>query len=159
MENTLTTTTTAWIEPPVPTGKPGERRGGGMTATGLTNTELGDAVERALQQAFGYEDAHPGRRQGAFDLRVGNDVFEVKAVTTAACEYKAKPKKAEVAGKLAYAAERGLNPHVMIVVYDEAEQQIHAYAKAGVGAYRLTGPHAGWAYIGTAAIDFNDTHE
>lgn len=142
----------AWHEPPAPTGKAGERKGGGMTAVGITNTKLGDAVEHALT-ALGFEDAHPGRRQGPFDLRFGENAYEVKAVSQSASEYKAKPKRHEVEGKLAHAKQHGLKPHVMIVVYEPGAKRVHAYVKEGVGAYRLTGPEQGWSYIGSVALD------
>jgi hypothetical protein len=40
----------------------------------------------------------------------------------------------------------------MIVVYDESKSEIHAYSKPGVGAYRLTGPQAGWTYHGSTPL-------
>jgi len=146
-----------WHDPPQPVGQKGERKGGGLTAIGVTNTKLGDEVEHALQQAMGFKDAHPGRRQGPFDLVMGDNAYEVKAVSRSATEYKAKPKKHEVEGKLAYAQEHALKPHIMIVVYDPEEKHIHAYVKEGVGAYRLTNPDSGWSYIGKVPLDLGDT--
>jgi 8-oxo-dGTP pyrophosphatase MutT (NUDIX family)/2'-5' RNA ligase len=145
-----------WHEPPHPTGKAHERKGGGMTAVGVTNTKLGDTVENALQAHFGMANEHPDRRQGPLDVRIGQHGYEVKAVSQAASEYKAKPKHNEIEGKKQYAAEHGLKPHTMIVVYEPGARQMHVYSKEGIGAYRLTDEAHGWHYHGSFPIDLGD---
>src|SRR3954454_15862164 len=87
-ENEMTTAT-KWVAPPVPLGT-GSGTPGGFTASGLTNTELGDAVEAALVEQHGFEYVND-TRVGAIDLEADGFAFEVKAVTREAREYKAKP--------------------------------------------------------------------
>lgn len=116
---------------------------------GITNTQLGDAVELALQQQMGMKNLHPGRRQGPLDLGLGHYGFEVKAVTTAAKEYKAKPKKHEVEEKRREAVERGLKPGMMIVVV-EPDGNALVYWKDGIGAYRVS---PSMHYAGSVKVD------
>lgn len=129
-------------DPPPPLGSAAEQRGG-FTATGLTNTALGDAVERALQEQLGMVNLHPARRQGPLDLRAGRYGFEVKACTTAAREYRAKPKSHEKKAKVREAEELGLVPGTMIVVVGE-DGTAHVYWKQGIGSYRV-GPSMNYA--------------
>lgn len=145
-----------WVSPPSPQGAKGGKPGG-YTAVGITNTELGDKVEDALQRHLGMKNEHPGRRQGPLDLRFDGHGYEVKAVSSMADEYKAKPKAREIASKKAYAAEHGLAPHTMIVVYHPEEKQLYAYSKPGIGAYRLTNEGNGWKFHGTIPLDLGDT--
>jgi hypothetical protein len=145
----------AWVDPPDPTGRKG-RKAGGYTAIGITNTKMGDAVEQALADHFGMTNEHPEKRQGPLDVSIGKEGYEVKAVSTSATEYKAKPKKHEVAEKLAYAKKHGLDPRTMIVVYSPTERRIYVYSKPGIGAYRLTGPRQGWTFHGTIPLDLGD---
>jgi len=130
--------------PPAPQGVGG--KAGGFTATGLTNTELGDRVELALTQ-LGFETALDGKRQGPFDVLYGNHAFEVKACTTAAKEYKAKPKKAEVERKKTAAEKLGYAPATAIVVVDD--EVGHVYWREGIGAFRLT---EAFNYAGTVTV-------
>jgi SPP1 gp7 family putative phage head morphogenesis protein len=142
-----------WVDPPPPTGVRGQRKGGGMTAIGLTNTELGDRVEDALVEHMGMVNEHPTVRQGPLDLSIGEHGYEVKAVTEEAAEYKAKPKASEVAAKLAYAKAHHLVPHTMVVVYSQHEGKLYVYSHPGIGAYRLTDPAHGWVHHGTIPFD------
>jgi hypothetical protein len=68
---------TTWLAPPEPTGLAGTGQAGGYTATGLTNTELGDAVEAALIAQLGFASALQGRRQGAIDCTYGEYAVEL----------------------------------------------------------------------------------
>ena len=143
----------AWREPPAPRGK--GVKAGGFSATGRTNTEVGDAAEAALEQ-FGLESAHPGKRQGPLDVTCCNGEwgFEVKALTTDAAEYKVKMKSHEQKGKLEHAKRLGVKPATMIVVMDYAKGEAHAYWREGIGNFRLT-PGRGqkeWSYMGTAKV-------
>ena len=141
----MTPPTLDFIAPPEPTPVAGNRAGG-FTASGLTNTELGDRVEASLTQ-LGFQSALDGRRQGPFDVTYGDLACEVKACTRQAREYKVKPKKAEVERKQQAATEAGLRPAtVMVVVDDEIG---HVYWREGLGAFRLT---PAFAYAGTVAL-------
>jgi hypothetical protein len=147
-----TESTLEWQEPPAPTGRAGDRKAGGFTADGVTNTKLGDAAEKTLQRYLGFLNAHPGRRQGPFDLRLGRNAYEVKTVSVSSTEYKAKPKASEMVGKREYARQNGLVAHTMIAVFDPVAGRVYAYAKEGIGAYRLTGPQNGWSYLGSCPM-------
>jgi hypothetical protein len=122
----METKTSQWIQPPAPQGKGGSRPGG-YTATGLTNTELGDSVERALD----------GVRQGAFDVTRDGVVWEVKAVTTASTEYKIRWKKAEFDRKCQARDELGLVAGVVLAVVED-DGTVWVYARRELGAFRLT---------------------
>lgn len=137
-----------YVEPPRPEGKTGGRAGG-WSAFGMTNTALGDAVERALVEQRGLANLHPDKRQAPLDVRDGDRAFEVKAVTTAAAEYKAKPKGREVESKRAEARRLGLRPAMMIVVVS-ADGVGRVYWKEGIGAYRVS-PRM--HYAGTVRVD------
>jgi hypothetical protein len=145
----------AWVDPPDPTGL-GKRKTNGFTAIGITNTALGDAVENALIEHLGMSNDHPGRRQGPLDLTYGKNGYEVKAVSTSAKEYKAKPAKDAVERKVAYAKANGINPHTMVVVYSPEDKQLYVYSKPGIGAYRLTNPSQGWKFHGTVPLDLGN---
>jgi hypothetical protein len=143
----VTPATQRWQAPPAPLGRGGYRPGG-VTAAGQTSTELGDAVEAALVAQLGFERAlAPGVRQGPIDVFAGDYAFEVKAVTRQACEYKAKPKKREVAQKLAAAAQMGKVPAMVMVVVDGARGW--AYWREGIGAFRLTDR---WQFAGQLVL-------
>jgi hypothetical protein len=139
--------------PPPPRGK-GGGKAGGFTATGHTNTELGDLAEAATAQLDCRSLLPPGKRQNPLDAKYDDTkyAFEIKAVTTEATEYKAKPKAHEVKEKLAYARKNGYKPAMMIAVVDVKSKEVHCYWKEGIGAYRLTGPKQGWNYMGTVKI-------
>jgi SPP1 gp7 family putative phage head morphogenesis protein len=142
-----------WVDPPEPKGMKGQHKAGGLTAIGITNTELGDAVEAALVAHMGMHYEHPTTdRRGPLDVTIGKDSYEVKSAVEEATEYKAKPRAAEVARKIAYAKQQGLVPHTMVVVYSEHERKIYVYSKEGIGAYRLTSPENGWSFHGTVPL-------
>jgi hypothetical protein len=136
----------AYVAPPAPRGR-ARRKGKGYAANGMTNTELGDRVEAALVEQLGFESALDGRRQGAFDLRLGDRVFEVKAVTVESSEFKMKPKRVEVERKLAAARRSGTTPASIIAVVDG--KRVLVYWRDGIGAFRL---NADWHFAGTVAI-------
>lgn len=135
-----------WVDPPKLKGSRAP-----TTAGGLSTAELGRRVEHALAQHLGFELLHPSIAQGPFDLGCGDAVFEVKAVTTAAHEYKAKPSRAAVLRKRAAAV--GKVPHTLIAPVDLDAGVVHAYARRGIGAFRLTSPSQGWEYLGSAPIN------
>jgi hypothetical protein len=140
-----------WVDPPPPRGVPG-RKPGGFTATGATNTSMGDLAEKLTEQIGLHSLLRPGIRQGAMDRGIGDYAFEVKARTVQAIEYKAGPKKPEADRKRAWAKEHGLKAAMMIVVLDEENGTGYAYWKDGVGAYRLTGPKQGWNFAGKVTL-------
>lgn len=137
-------------EPPPPLSLAARQRGG-FTATGATNTLLGDRVEAAVRDAFGLDEVHPGRRQGPLDLRSRTHGFEVKACTTAASEYRAKLKSRERLSKLAEAEELGLLPATVMVVVPPCGTG-HAYWREGIGSFRLG---RGWSYSGEVRVDLS----
>jgi len=146
-----------WVTPPAPTGKPG-RRAGGYTAVGVTNTALGDAVEHALAQHLGMRQENT-TRVGPLDLRYDGNGFEVKACSTAAKEYHAKPKTNEIREKQKYARQHKIKPHTMVVVYDPKGRQLFVYSKPGIGAYRLTSPKNGWKYHGNVPLNLGGSSD
>jgi hypothetical protein len=121
----------------------------------MSNAELGRRVEHALAEHLGFTLAHPHDSRGPFDLLRGRDAYEVKSVTRGAGEYKCKAASAAMRRKRAAADEGKLNPHVLIAVVDPDTESVHAYSRPGLGAFRLTGPHNGWCYEGTAPISLN----
>ena len=139
-------TTVPFVQPPAPLGS-GSGVAGGFTASGLTNTELGDRVEAALIEQMSFKSALGGKRQGPIDVIAEGYAFEVKAVTRQAQEYKCKPKKHEVAEKLAAAESMGLDPAMVMVVVDGSEGWV--YAREGIGAFRLT---TKWSHLGTVTL-------
>lgn len=141
-----------WREPPRIAPTPGARSFGGYSYVNLSNTELGKRVEHALAEHLGFTLTHPDRNTGPFDLACGDNVFEVKAVTRGAGEYKAKPKSHEVQAKRAAADKAGVKPHIMIAVVDADSETVSAYSKPGLGAFRLTAPKNGWRYHGTVPV-------
>jgi hypothetical protein len=132
----METKTSQWIQPPAPQGKGGSRPGG-YTATGLTNTELGDSVERALCSQLGFTSLLDGVRQGTFDVTRDGVVWEVKAVTTASTEYKIRWKKAEFDRKCQARDELGLVAGVVLAVVED-DGTVWVYARRELGAFRLT---------------------
>lgn len=143
-----------FVPPPEPKGKAGGKAGG-FTATGHTNTEVGDAVEAASNQVGFVSALEEGKRQGPFDLAFeGNPefVFECKACTTSATEYKAKPKKSEMEAKRKYAKNNGLKACTMIAVVDMKSRRVDFYWREGIGAFRLSKSGRGWNYAGRAKL-------
>lgn len=147
-----------FVPPPEPKGESG-RAAGGFSAIGKTNTEIGDLAEAASKQ-LGLESLlPPGKRQNPLDRKwvdprdPGNIWgFEIKACTTAATEYKCKPKAHEVREKLAYAKKEGLKPATMIMVLDPAKKAAYAYWQPGIGAFRLGGSQGSWRYLGQVRL-------
>lgn len=144
-----------FVAPPPPQGTGGKQKYG-FAANGETNTKVGDGAEAALKGLGLRSILPPGQRQNPLDVEYDHSgyAFEVKACTTNAKEYKAKPKKAEVASKNAYAKKHGLKPATMIAVVDSKAGQIHAYWREGIGAYRLDPNDGGknWNFMGTVKI-------
>lgn len=148
--------------PPPPKGT-GSGKAGGFTATGATNTAIGDSVESASEQ-LGFRSILPeGRRGGKSIEQEGSTLdrewdhsgyaFEMKACTTGAKEYKAKPKKAEADGKRKYAEKHQLKPATCIAVVDTDAGEVHYYWREGIGAYKLTPENAhNWNYAGSAKL-------
>lgn len=149
--------------PPAPSGA-GRGKAGGFTANGETNTAMGDRVEE-LTARLGLRSILPeGQRHGKSIAREGSTLdreydhsgwaFEVKAVSTTAKEYKAKPKAFEMEGKRRYAQKHGLKPATMIAVYDAQAGEVHCYWRPGIGAFRLKPNETGkdWNYMGTVKV-------
>jgi len=139
------------VAPPQPSGKPG-RAAGGFTATGQTNTELGDMAEKVAEQ-YGLRRIIPeGERRNPLDLEWDHSgmAFELKAVTTASTEYKVRMKAKEAASKRAYAKRNKLKAGVMIMVMDTKARRAYTYWRNGIGQYRLSkGNLSEWNYMGS----------
>ena len=134
--------------PPPARGNPG-RKPGGYTASGEKAGDFGDWIEDVVSEAFGCENLRrlEGSRQGAFDLRCGDRVFELKACTVESTEYKMKPKARELQDKREAARRTGLTACSMIAVVDGTT--VHLYWREGLGAFRLT---PDWNYAGTVKV-------
>ena len=140
-----------WHEPPKPEGtgiKPG-----GFSATGKTNTEIGDLAEKLIQQLGPVISLLPaGKRQNPLDAAWNHSGwgFEVKCFTTKAKAFKVGMKSHEVQSKLKYAEENGLRPAIMMVILNLDKGEAHAYVHDGIGNFRLSGGEKqGWKYIGS----------
>lgn len=140
-----------WVSPPARV--PGRGVAGGFTATGQTNTSVGDLGEALLVEHLGLRSLlPPGKRQNPLDLvdpKTG-DGYEVKVVTTAAKEYKIKMKAAEVRSKEAYAKKNKLRPNMMMVIMDADRGEAYAYSRPGIGSYRLT--EKDWTFRGKVSL-------
>jgi hypothetical protein len=135
-----------FVAPPAPRGRSG-RKAGGYAANGMKVTILGDWIEEVIAANFGCVSLLDGKRQGAFDLRCGDLVFELKACSVESTEYKMKPKKSELRGKRKAARATGLTACSMIAVVDGGT--VHLYWREGLGAFRLTWE---WHYAGTVKV-------
>ena len=143
-----------WQDPPPPRGRKGQRKAGGFTATGETNTKLGDLAEKVVQQLAMESLLPPGKRQNPLDVKWdgSNYGFEVKAMTTAAQPpYKVKMKVTEVESKRRYAEENNMVGGVCIVVMDADSGQAWVYWKEGIANGRLNAET--WNFMGVARIE------
>lgn len=141
--------------PPPPSGQ-GGRKAGGFAATGETNTAFGDRAEAIIEE-LGLRSILPeGHRQNPLDREWDHSgmAFEVKAVSTKATEYKAKPKASEMEEKRAYAKKHKLKPGMLIAVLDDDKMEVHAYWREGIGAFALNPKtaHEQWNYMGTVSF-------
>lgn len=145
----------AWKEPPPPKGVRGEGKAGGYSADKAfgTNTALGRVGEVAFAKHTGGEILHPEGKgeQSPLDVLVDGYGFEVKAVSVQATEYKATPKKHEIAQKEQYAKQLGVKPALAIVVLDREAGRAHIYKRDGLATGKLS-KNTGWDYIGTVSI-------
>lgn len=145
-----------WVPPTPLRGKASPRKAGGYTASGITNTRLGDIVEKAVVEGpFGFRSLLEGKRQGPFDVGFTTEDgtewgFEVKAVMDLASEYKAKPDAEEVARKLAAAKELGINPALIIAVVNSETGNVQLYWRPGIGSWRLSKK---FTYIGDVSVN------
>lgn len=141
-----------WQDPPSPRGS-GSGKAGGFTASGKTNTSVGDLGEALLVKQL---DMHsllpPGRRQNPLDLRYDgtNEAYECKTITTEAREYKIKMKAAEVRSKKSYARKNGLKPGMIMLVLDARSKTAYAYKRAGIGNFRLNSKD--WQFMGRVKV-------
>jgi hypothetical protein len=143
----------AWVGPPEP-GK-GRKKGvkGGFTATGETNTSVGDLGEKLLVENMGMISLlPPGQRQNPLDMKYDGTkyAYEVKTVTTDAKEYKIKMKAAEVKSKVAYARRNKLEPGMIMLIMDRKSNRAYAYKRSGIGSYRLT--EKDWHFMGMVRV-------
>src|SRR4051794_21505471 len=94
----------AWVDPPKPKGKKGQGKAGGFSATGKTNTEIGDLGEKIVEQLDLKSLLPPGKRQNPLDAEYDSTGygFEIKTMTTAATQYRIKMKPHEIQSKNAY---------------------------------------------------------
>jgi hypothetical protein len=140
-----------WKCPPEP--RPRAGGGNGLSASGRTNTALGDLVEAAIAKALGWKHLVAGTRVGPFDLETPDGVLcEVKACSVYASEYKAKPKAREVLAKVEAAAKLGKDTATVIAVVEDDEAWI--YRRAGLGCFRLAadGEGRGWVFEGVVKL-------
>jgi hypothetical protein len=142
-----------WKDPPFP-GK-GRKKGikGGFTATGQTNTFVGDLGESLLLKQMDMQSLlPPGKRQNPLDMKYDGTkyAYEVKTVTTDALEYKIKMKAAEVKSKLSYARRNGFIPGMIMLVMDRKSGTAYAYRRSGIGNYRLTSKD--WIFMGQVSL-------
>ncbi len=147
-----------WEDPPAPGGGRDPMVKGGVTAIGLTNTQLGDMGEMLLVKRLGMKSLIPkGQRQNPLDLKWDDSqyAYELKAVTTNAKEYKIKMKAKEVASKLRYAKEHGYIPGMMMLVIDRESGVARAYRKEGIGNFRLT-DETSWTFMGRVTVGKKD---
>jgi hypothetical protein len=134
-------------DPPPPRGL---GRRGGYSSSGQTNTRVGDLGEGLLIRRLGMTNLHPGRRQGALDLKLGRDAYEVKVCTTSASEYKVKMRACEVTEKVAEAKKLGLRPNTLLLVFDPGSRTAWAYSRKGIGNYRLG--QGDWKFLGKMRV-------
>lgn len=138
----------AWRDPPPPRGKAG-RKAGGYTATGHTNTSVGDTGESLLIDAAGMQSLLPsGKRQNPLDARFDSskDAYEIKTVTSASTEYKVKMKSSEIALKIEYAKANGLKAGVILLVLDQPSGTAYAYKRDGIANGKLNSKD--WQFLG-----------
>ena len=134
-----------WEEPPKPKARGG--RPGGVSASGKTNTFIGDMGEKLLEH-YGIQNLHPGTRIGHLDRGIGKYAFEVKTSTTDSSVYRAAMDPSEVKEKIEYARSIGRKPGMMLNVMDVKSRTTWTYWKEGIGNYRLTNPKNGWHFAG-----------
>lgn len=134
-----------WHEPPKP--KASGKGGGGFSASGRTNTEIGDTVE-ALVQKMGLKSLLGSKRQNPLDAKLGAYGFEIKAVTTQSSEYKIKMKSSEIRSKVRYAKEHGFKPATMMVVLGTRKAWV--YWTDGIKNGRLNKDK--WKYMGAISV-------
>jgi len=145
-----------WEDPPEP-GKgrdPGIK--GGLTATGNTNTSLGDLGERLMVKQMGMNSLLPaGKRQNPLDARWdgSKEAYEIKTITTDAKEYKIKMKAHEVESKLAYAKKNGYKAGMIMLIVDTKTKTGYAYKRQGIGNYRL---NKEWTFMGKIRLTGED---
>lgn len=137
-----------WTEPPEPKGS-GSGKAGGFSASGKTNTEIGDLGEKVVEALDLRSLLPPGRRQNPLDAEYDHSGmgFEIKTSTTDAKEYKVAMKSAEIESKVKYAEEHELRGGMMIVVLDVDGKQAWAYWREGIGNGRLRRDD-GWNFMG-----------
>jgi tRNA nucleotidyltransferase (CCA-adding enzyme) len=136
-----------WVEPPAPKGS-GSGKAGGFSASGQTNTEIGDLGEKVVEALDLRSLLPPGRRQNPLDAEYDHSGmgFEIKTVTTDAKEYKVGMKTHEMASKRDYAERHDLVGGVMIVVLDVDGKQAWAYWREGIRNGRLR--QEDWHHMG-----------
>lgn len=137
-----------WEDPPEPGVGRDPNVKGGMTATGHTNTSIGDMGERLLVKKMGMNSLLPaGKRQNPLDARWdgSKEAYEIKTITTDAKEYKIKMKAHEVESKLAYAKAHGYKAGMIMLIVDTKTKTGYAYKRPGIGNYRL---NKEWTFMG-----------
>lgn len=131
-----------------------------ITGKPLTRTDIGDTFERMLiakaehilQGRYGgqLELLTAERRQNPLDVRIADRGFEVKTINAGAKNQRVAMKPEEVASKIAYAADNGLKPGVLVqVAYpDQGRIKLFVYEDGisskmvsrmePIGSYRFT---------------------
>ena len=158
------------VKPPKPRGESKAPRNAegrpvtGYSASGLTNTAFGDMVEQVSSQ-LGLRNILPeGRRSNKNVAEEGSSIdteydhsgyaFEIKACAVEAQEYKAAPKKEELADKKRFAEKHGLKPGVMVIVTDVEQGKAWAYWKEGIDKGGKLNPDKldDWNYAGEVSF-------
>ena len=150
-----------WKEPPTPQGK----LGGGKAVRPKgeqSQTKLGDKAEEKTAE-LGFRNILPeGKRSNTDVATEGSSIdveydhsgraYEVKMCKTTATEYRAKPKKEEIDGKLEFAKKHGLEPYTLLAVMDQESGEIHYYAskEPGIITKKLSPEH--FDYVGTVKL-------
>lgn len=133
----------------------------GFSGLEMTNTELGDLVERALVRKLGWTPlvgAAAGKvRQGPFDMVDERGMYvEVKACSVYAGEYKVKPSVVAIEAKLAAAASMGVEAGTVMVIVDRSlksgKLRGFVYRRPGLGCFRLGMSGVNWEFVGKVKV-------
>lgn len=138
-----------WRDPPPPRGKPGQRRAGGMSASGRTVTAQGDLAEKLVSK-FGLERAQE-TRQGALDAIGGGWGYEIKARTVESAGYKVGMRSGDMKKKNATARKMRLKAGLIMIVMDEKAGRAWVYHRAGIANGRLS-VETGFHYAGEVKL-------
>lgn len=132
----------------------------GYSGLEMSNTELGDVVERALAVKLGWTPlvgAGAGTgRQGPFDLIDENGMYvEVKACSVYAAEYKVKSDARATMRKANAMRALGVKGGTVLAVVERRRSGklvAWVYRRDGVGCFRLGANGVGWEFVGKVKV-------